>query len=215
MILNLTKSLFLILLTSSCLLKAQDLSFGVYKGDKDHGYQKLTLHADSTFEYEYRDPWASLMAGYSTGSWKIKDGKLILNTVYQLDEYKVEEKWLDSLEGSSYIEVENYQHEAIWDMKRIMINKDTTEIMGIGKDWTRANSPSFALFQKDSINHIVIFNGFFILFEHQVTTAKVNCIKITGNFSDQLWYKYFDEVEFIIKNNKLIGLEKFGTFKLE
>ena len=70
------KALILTFILCSLLSLAQNVQPGTYIGDKEHGYQKLILNSDSTFDYEYRDPWATLMAGYSSGTWEIEKEKM-------------------------------------------------------------------------------------------------------------------------------------------
>jgi len=198
---------------------------GLYEGNTKQRSQQLTINADSTFEYFYRDNWATLMASTTRGRWRIVGNELVLNSEFNDEEFEV---FTDKIDLCLYtpiylkevcndiikIQVVNLKDEYIWFLKSVMINMDTSKISAIGfEDLENFDESQVSCFiESDSISQINIFNGFYDEFVISINKPDVNYVKIKGNFADELWYTYLKRERWRVKKNKLVKNKKFGKF---
>ena len=201
-----------------------------YSGNSKTRWQTLIIKPNGTFEYTYRDNWATLIGGKTKGNWEISDDQLVLMSEYNDQDFTVTThhvNWCQSPPNDPYlmencenlikIQVANKQDEGIWFLKSVMINQDTTQISMMGFD-ENSNLPieqleSFEFFVEDEITHINFFNGFYDEFEVKINDPSANHILIKGNFSDELWYTYIINEKWDIKKKKLVHNKTFGSFK--
>ena len=199
---------------------------GLYIGNTKLRSQQLKINADSTFEYFYRDNWASLMASTTKGNWKIVGNEIELNSEFNDEEFEVFTDKIDLCKDiPNYlkedcdklikVQVVNQDDEYIWILKSVMLNGDTSKISVIGfEEWENIDefTPISCFIESDSISQINIFNGFYDEFVISISESNVNYIKIKGNFANELWYTYIKKEKWRIKKNKFVKNKKFGKF---
>lgn len=220
-------SLVIILIIFSQFAYAQCTFCGKYLGKNQNRSQTLEIKSDSTFIYEYRDSWGALMAGTTIGKWSIKNEKITLNSKYDLKDYSVEEKWIDycrenerfkfldtSCSDVVIIEIKNLEDAYIWHLRNVMINDDTSKIGVISYAYLKdfSSEQTLCVIPSKNLFKITVYNGFYIIFEHEIGKEKCNYIEIKGNFSDSLWYTYIKDQTWRIKRKKLTGNKVLGKF---
>ena len=219
--------LFLIILLSYIDLFGQCKFCGNYKNKHKDRIQTLSINPDYTFEYKFNGIYAGLMYGNTTGTWKLRNKKIILNSAYSNKDYTITEKKVNHCHSEIYpflmsncdslirINIKNINDEYVWFLKRIMLNEDTSKISNIiFENLNIDKDPKIAaFFIADKINSFVVFNSWYDELEIKIENPNSNDITVKGNFSDSQWYTYFVNEEWKLGWGKLKGNKNFGDFK--
>lgn len=176
----------------------------------------LSLNKDMSFSYK----WSPMFGPFSqehiitTGTWRIQDQEVILNSKYQQDEYRFFEDYKVEY-GDSLVKVYVQTYDSL-------IGFFQANFIGVVKDTIKASQMLFrdkeypyeacsATFKLPLVDKIVLFGSFGRMPTIIPKVKKSNYFLLQYNLSPNWDYQYFKDFKIKIADKKLILGDKRGA----
>jgi hypothetical protein len=190
-------------------------STGKYKMSGETEWRKdidttlLTLNQDMTFSYKWSPMFGPSSHGHltTTGTWQMKNKKIVLNSKYQDKEYRVIEDYKPEY-GDSLVKVYVQTYDSLaslFYMAQIAIKKDTfetSEFLFQAKNFsTRA---CLATFKVSSVDKIALYGEFGRSPIVKPKNKKSNFFFLQYNLSTEWDYQYLTNYKAILHGNTIV-----------
>ena len=184
----------------------------------------LVLNKDFSFSFKWSPVFGPSSRSHllTTGTWKIHDGRVRLNSKYQTDEYRFFESYKPEY-GDSMVKVYVQTYDSLTGFLQTMsigVIKDSTresEMIFIDRDYPY-NACS-AVFKLSRVDKIVLFGGNGRMPPITPKDKRSNHFLLQYNLSTEWDYQYFKDFDVVVKAGKAImgesDVEKIVLVKIK